>query len=136
MFRLGPLSTAALIVTLGWSLSACSSSSGFDPSDLLNNDWFNSKPKLSGDRKAVFPEGVPGVPEGVPPELVKGYQEPAVATAAKEPPPSAKPAPARAQPKPRTANAPSSRPTSQPAPSSEPPPQAAWPGPNPNTFSR
>src|SRR5215831_21241039 len=34
------------------------------------------KKKLSGDRKPVFPEGVPGVAQGVPPELVKGNQPP------------------------------------------------------------
>jgi len=46
----------------------------------------------------VFESGVPGVPQGVPPELVKGYQQPA-----DEPPPvvqakPAEPAPAKAKP--------------------------------------
>lgn len=36
--------------------------------------WFDNKPKLQGNRVPVFPEGVPGVQQGVPPELLKGYQ--------------------------------------------------------------
>ena len=39
-------------------------------------DIFDNKKPLPGERRAVFPEGVPGVPQGVPPELVKGYQAP------------------------------------------------------------
>src|ERR1051326_7324671 len=50
----------------------------------------DTKKKLSGERKPVFPEGVPGVPQGVPPELVKGYQ-PAPETAVTEPTPAAQP---------------------------------------------
>ena len=34
------------------------------------------KKPLPGERRAVFPEGVPGVPQGVPREMVKGYQPP------------------------------------------------------------
>jgi hypothetical protein len=48
----------------------------------------------------VFPEGVPGVPQGVPPEMVKGYQPPAEA-----PPPVIEAKPARPKPK-KTAAAP------------------------------
>ena len=60
---------------------------------------FNTKKKLPGERKPVFPEGTPGVPQGVPQELVKGYQEPgaeakeAQAAAPKPPPAEAKPKP-------------------------------------------
>ncbi len=50
----------------GFALSGCES---FDP-----ESWFNSKKPLPGERKAMFPGGVPGVPQGVPPELTKGYQ--------------------------------------------------------------
>jgi len=32
----------------------------------------DNKKKLPGERREVFPEGVPGVIQGVPPELVKG----------------------------------------------------------------
>jgi hypothetical protein len=39
----------------------------------------DTKKKLPGERKEVFPEGVPGVSQGVPPEMVKGYQPPETA---------------------------------------------------------
>ena len=38
-----------------------------------------SKKPLPGERRPVFNSGVPGVAQGVPPELVKGYQAPAEA---------------------------------------------------------
>ena len=34
------------------------------------------KSKLPGDRKPLFPEGVPGVSQGIPPEFIKGNQPP------------------------------------------------------------
>jgi len=75
------LTVAALAA--GLAASGCSGSGGL--SNALNNfdpeSLFNQKKPLPGDRKAVFPEGVPGVPQGVPPELTRGYQPPA------EPPP-------------------------------------------------
>ena len=36
----------------------------------------DDKKKLPGDRKPLFPEGVPGVTQGVPPEYFKGNQPP------------------------------------------------------------
>ncbi len=36
---------------------------------------FDNKKKLPGERKPVFPEGVPGVTQGIPAELQKGYSE-------------------------------------------------------------
>ena len=64
-------------------LSACSGTSGnFDPTDWITGEFFDTKTKLPGERKPVFPSGVPGVPEGVPPELVKGNQQPVVEAAA------------------------------------------------------
>ena len=44
----------------------------FDPTDLFNSDIFVTKKKLPGERQPVFPEGMPGVPQGVPAELIKG----------------------------------------------------------------
>ena len=44
--------------------------SNFDPTDLL--DFLDTKKKLPGERKPVFPEGVPGLEQGVPKELYKG----------------------------------------------------------------
>ena len=147
-------------LVLGLALAGCgaSSSGGFDPSDLLDLEIFK-KPPLPGERKAVFPEGVPGVPQGVPKELVKGNQPPPIEEAAVTPtesPPQAKPAPrpqaTRSPPKPRTASAPprpapaQQRPAAAPQPASQPaaapwpdptpvqaapkPPPAAWPEPN------
>lgn len=52
-------------------LSGCEN---FDPTALFDSDIFSTKKKLPGERRPVFPEGTPGVPQGVPPELVKGYQ--------------------------------------------------------------
>ena len=61
---------------LSLSLAGCESLSDFniDPAEWISGDWFNTKKKLQGERKPVFPNGVPGVSRGVPPELVKGYQ--------------------------------------------------------------
>src|SRR5262245_24022652 len=47
-----------------------------DPSDWFAGDFFNTKKKLPGERKPVFPEGVPGVSQGIPQDLVKGNQPP------------------------------------------------------------
>jgi hypothetical protein len=140
---------AAVVAAAGPLLSAC------DSLDAL--DMFDSKKKLAGERKSVFPDGVPGVAAGIPPELVKGYREPeggglpdpakiaaeaAAETAAKpkkpkpEPRPAvertaSKPAPKRqAQPDP---SAPPTR-TAAPEPAQQPPPQAApapWPAAQP-----
>jgi hypothetical protein len=100
---------AAVVVSAGPVLSACGSLDSLDPTE-----WLDTKKKLAGDRKPVFPEGVPGVASGVPPELVKGYREPeggasdparAAAEAAAEKPSRPKPAPQRtaSRPKPKPA---------------------------------
>src|SRR6267378_7395388 len=94
----GRLVLAAIVAATGPVLSACDSLDSFE--------IFDSKKKLTGDRKPVFPEGVPGVASGVPPELVKGYREPegggldpakAAAVAAAEP--AAKPKKLKSEPK-------------------------------------
>ena len=59
------------VLLLGLSLAGCED---FDPTAIFDSDFFNTKKKLQGERKPVFPNGVPGVSRGVPPELVKGYQ--------------------------------------------------------------
>jgi hypothetical protein len=116
-----------MVVTLG----GCSS---WDPSDLA--DLFQNKKPLPGDRKPVFPTGVPGVPQGVPPELTKGYQENEAAQAAAaaqskadEPanPESARPkAKPKPQPKPKTASAPPRPPQQQPQ-QQRPADDSVWP---------
>jgi hypothetical protein len=67
------LVTSTLILPLG---GCASIGDALDPSDWFSGDFFNAKKKLPGDRKAVFPEGVPGVTQGIPAELVKGNQPP------------------------------------------------------------
>src|SRR5258706_12244800 len=62
---------AVLALSLGVLLAGCE---GFDPTSFMDTDFFNTNKRLPGERKAVFPEGTPGVTQGVPKELVKGYQ--------------------------------------------------------------
>jgi hypothetical protein len=88
MRRVQRLIAACVLIAFSGVLAGCSSSlSGFDPTDLL--DWLDTKKKLPGERKPVFPDGVPGVEQGVPRDMYKGAQQqpdqnPQVATA---PPP-------------------------------------------------
>ena len=123
---------AALVIVGAPLLSACE--------QLENFELFDTKKKIQGDRKPVFPDGVPGVTSGVPPELVKGYREPegpapldpakAAAEAA-----AAEHEPAKPKPKPppqRTAAKPPSKPVSvagAPAAPPAPPAQQAAPPP-------
>jgi hypothetical protein len=143
----GRLVLAAIVVATVPVLSACDSLDSFE--------IFDSKKKLTGERKPVFPEGVPGVSSGVPVELVKGYHEPegggldpakAAALAAAEP--AAKAKKPKPETKPETKSAPqrtASKPAPKPPapsdpygaaptraaePAQQPPPQAAtapWP---------
>lgn len=94
MRRTPRLIAAAVLIAFTGVLGGCSS---FDPSDML--DFLDTKKKLPGDRKPVFPEGVPGLEQGVPKEMYKGAQQqpdpnaPAVAALPAEPQPEpAKPA--------------------------------------------
>jgi hypothetical protein len=90
MRRAQRLIAGSVLIALTGVLGGCSSGlSNFDPSDML--DFLDTKKKLPGDRKPVFPDGVPGVTQGVPKELYKGAQQdaPAVETAAVPPPPAA-----------------------------------------------
>jgi hypothetical protein len=131
--------------------------------DKLDVFGLTDKKKLPGDRKPVFPEGVPGVTQGVPPQYIKGNQPapeaalvPPVEAApppVEEPKPkpkrkvAAKPRPVAAAPvqpvsqepqqaAPQQANPQQAWPQgSTPAPSSGG--TAAWPAPQPSgTFSR
>jgi hypothetical protein len=130
---------AALIasaLSLGLTLAGCGT---FDPTDLFDFDFLNSKKKLPGERKPVFPEGTPGVPQGVPPELVKGYQppeQPAPEQQAVVPPEPEKPK-AKPKPKPKVVAKPAPQPSSTAAtarPSTAASAQAGstqWPEPPP-----
>jgi|SRR5579884_98568 len=111
----------ALLIGAGPVLAGCAD---FDM-DKLDIFGLNQKKKLPGERHALFPEGVPGVTQGIPPELTQGHeqaqpgaavplegQQPAAAangeqkTAATEPPEQTQ----KAKPKPRPKKA-AARPT-------------------------
>ena len=94
--RTGGIVAFALVLGLG--AAGCTNGNG-----LTGNigDWVDTatgllpdtKKPLPGERKAVFPEGVPGVAQGVPPELVKGYQSSPETTGTTPLPDQAVPAP-------------------------------------------
>jgi len=154
MRRRRGLAFATLLLVVGVSVAGCESFDGF------NLDFLDTKKKLPGERRPVFPEGVPGVTQGVPSEYLKGneqaqqQQAPDAAAAAVQqiaPEPESKPKPkpkAAAKPKPtvRQTQAPSQQVPAQPAEAPQQQqqsawpqqqPQAAWPtAPNPNQFSR
>ena len=68
---------------------------GCEDFDMDKFDVFgiNQKKKLPGERKELFPEGVPGVTQGIPPEYLKGNQPPpeTAQTPAAEPPTTLRP---------------------------------------------
>jgi hypothetical protein len=114
----------ASLLAAGFALSGCES---FDP-----ESWFNPKKPLPGERKAMFPGGVPGVPQGVPPELTKGYQQapdiPPEAANQEAPKPRFVQPERKPAPKPKQAAAPRQAPPQAQAQEQSPPPQAApWP---------
>jgi hypothetical protein len=123
---------AALILALP-ALAGCEN---FDP-DKLDVFHLNEKKKLPGTRKELFPEGVPGVTQGIPPEYLKSNQPaqdtalgttplPGAARPAKtasvepvaEPRPKLKPKP-RHKRKPRVASRPPAKAATQPAAQSQ-----------------
>jgi hypothetical protein len=73
MRRSQRLIAATVLIALSGALGGCSSGGNFDPSDLL--DFLDTKKKLPGERKPVFPDGVPGLEQGVPKELYKGSRQ-------------------------------------------------------------
>jgi hypothetical protein len=80
----------AVVVALSGVLAGCSTAN-FDPTDLL--DFLDTKKKLPGERKPVFPEGVPGLEQGVPKDLYKGARQQQIDeqnAAAAAPPPEPK----------------------------------------------
>lgn len=107
------------------ALTACSS--GFDP-DKLDFLGLNEKKKLPGERKEVFPGGVPGVSQGIPPEYVKGNQPTADSAAAPAAEPDKKTAAvepeSKPKPKPKRPPKPPTQITVQPAQQQQP---APWP---------
>lgn len=142
----------AAFAALASALTACAD---FDP-DKLDVFGLSEKKKLPGERKELFPGGVPGVTQGIPPEYVKGNQPPPdavqapateqgnqaaagesdkkTATAAVEPEPKPKPKPKRkprtvSQPPPAQGNAGQQQSAPWPQQSQQPPQQAQAPWP-------
>lgn len=149
------LSRIGWLFALGLALAGCTKGGQFDPTTLLDNDMFDSKKPLQGQREPVFPNGVPGANAGIPADLYKGYQPPpeqaadngdaalGAAPAAQEPAkpePKAKP---KAKPKPKVARAPRPsisvglakppKPSKPPAQQQAQPAQTAWPNPTQST---
>jgi hypothetical protein len=141
----------ALLLALGLGLSGCETSDLMDKAqDTIAdfNPFGTKKQPLPGQRRAVFPEGVPGVQQGVPAEMMKGAQQipdpnaPAVIEAPPEPAaaqekpkpkarvarprPAAPPAEAREAPKPARA---ARRPPAPASKGQQPADEAAWPAP-------
>jgi hypothetical protein len=94
MNRLARAGTIASTLSLVLLLSNCSS---FDPTDIVDGIFSSPKKPLPGERKPLFPSGTPGVSQGLPPELVKGYQAPPPTEATQD----AQAAPAQPKPKPK-----------------------------------
>ena len=127
------LVTAALLAA-ATGLGACENLADMIP---------DSKKPLPGERKLLFPEGVPGVTQGVPPELMRNSQQPdgqpaqaGIATPQGEPQPQAeeepKPKP-KPKPKPRTVQRkPPAKPQqTQDTPSAQPQQTSPWPSSQP-----
>jgi hypothetical protein len=111
---------------LALPLAGCGSVPDFDPTDWFAGDFFNTKKKLPGERKPVFPEGVPGVAQGIPPDLVKGNQPPPeVVNATGATPQASRPAPRQAAATPPEEFSPAPREKAKPKPKPKPKPQQA-----------
>lgn len=91
----------ASALALALALAGCTKGGQFDPTEIFNNDMFETKKKIAGEREPVFPGGVPGTTSGVPPDLVKGYQPPPEQADTTPAPPSAPVAEAKPKPKPK-----------------------------------
>src|SRR5262245_18039610 len=121
---------ALLMVTvLAAPLAGCESVNNFDPSDWVPGDIFNTKKKLTGDRKPVFPEGVPGLQHGVPPELMGNNANP---DALEQRPPSVRAAVEELKPKAKSRpKAPPKQQAAAPEPAPAPAPVTVRPAPQP-----
>lgn len=92
MRRLPRFALWSLLVLAAPALSGCAN---FDP-DNLDIFGLNEKKKLPGERKPLFPEGVPGVSQGIPPEYIKGNNPAPGADAASAIPPEPQASPQQA----------------------------------------
>ncbi len=109
------------LLALAPVLTACEN---FDP-DKLDVLGLNKKKPLPGERKPLFPDGVPGVTQGIPPEYMKGHTEdqPGAAINVATPPPTESGnAPAAGEPAKQTAAAQSAA-EQKPKPKAKPKPK-------------
>jgi len=129
----------AVLIALSGALVGCGGGgmSSFDPSDLL--DFLDTKKKLPGERKPVFPEGVPGLEQGVPKDLYKGSRQEQIdrqnaeaAAAAAPPPPAQEPKSKRGA----KGKQPAAAPEADAAPEEEGSTAAAPPAPKPKIVRR
>jgi hypothetical protein len=145
MRRSQRLIAASVLIALSGALAGCSSVYNWDPTDLL--DFLDTKKKLPGERKPVFPDGVPGVEQGVPKELYKGSRQEQLdqqnAAVAVAPPPAEPPKSRRAaksaRKQPATASTdqqPGAAPDPDAAPEEEGSTAAAPPDPKPRKIAR
>ena len=136
MRRTPRLISAALLIALGSAVSGCGSTSGWDPTDML--DFLDTKKPLPGERKKVFPEGVPGLEPGVPRHLYRGANaEPAPeAVAPVEEPPPARAAKSKSRSKPAVATAPAAQPEAEAPVEEEGSTAVAPPAPKPSKSTR
>jgi hypothetical protein len=140
MRRSQRLIAAAVAIALSSALAGCNGGlSSFDPSDLL--DFLDTKKKLPGERKPVFPQGVPGLEQGVPKDLYKGAAQQQDAPAAVQPaeePKSKNAAKSKGRSKQTasTAPAPAAAPDGEAAPEEEGSTAAAPPAPKPAKIVR
>jgi len=147
MHRWQRLIAATIVIALSGALAGCSSMGNWDPTDML--DFLDTKKKLPGERKPVFPDGVPGLEQGVPKELYKGARQQQIvdpnaqATAAAAPPPeepkSKSSAKSKGKQAPATAAAPAAEPAAagpDAAPEEEGSTAAAPPAPKPKKITR
>ena len=76
MRRIPRILPLLLLVTIMPVLAGCADGDYGDfDMDKLDIFGLNKKKPLPGKREDVFPNGVPGVTQGIPPEYTKGYQE-------------------------------------------------------------
>src|SRR5579875_636899 len=71
MPRVRALVLAAALTGAAAVLAGCENFD-LDKLDVFN---LNEKKKLPGERKELFPGGVPGVSQGIPPEYLKGHEQ-------------------------------------------------------------
>jgi len=74
MRRLRSIVLTAALLAVAPVLAGCESFDDFDI-DKLDIFGLNKKKPLPGERREVFPGGVPGVTQGIPPEFLKSNVE-------------------------------------------------------------